>query len=213
MPNAVNYQRELINILQRDVDNGKTPSVFLHACCAPCASSCLEVLDRYADITVFFYNPNITIREEYEHRLAEMRRLVCEMPFLHNVCVEEGEYDPELFFAMAAGLENEPERGRRCVGCYRRRLFRTAQEAAGRGFDYFATTLTLSPLKPAGIINSIGYGIESELMDPGSNICRYLPSDFKKNNGYLRSIELSKEYGLYRQNYCGCIFSRNSVEN
>ena len=223
MSNTVNYHQELLHILQSDVQNGKTPSVFLHACCAPCASSCLEVLDRYADITVFFYNPNITIREEYEHRLAEIKRLVREMPFLHKVCVEEGGYDPELFFSMAEGLENEPERGRRCESCYRMRLAQTAGEAGIKGFDYFATTLTLSPLKPAGTINSIGFEIEKELVgkrpdaaeDRGTGgyvqagSVRYLPSDFKKNNGYLRSIELSKEYGLYRQNYCGCVFSRH----
>ncbi|MCR5329849.1 MAG: epoxyqueuosine reductase QueH [Lachnospiraceae bacterium] len=208
MANSVNYQQELIRTLERDLTDNKTPSVFLHACCAPCASACLEVLDRFADITVFFYNPNITVREEYEHRLAELKRLVSLMPFKHSVSVLEGEYEPELFLKMAAGLENEPERGRRCVGCYSERLEKTAFEAAKRGFDYFATTLTLSPLKPAGVINTIGYGIGKNVLSE-QDTCRYLPSDFKKNNGYLRSIELSKEYGLYRQNYCGCIYSRS----
>ncbi|MCR5323747.1 MAG: epoxyqueuosine reductase QueH [Lachnospiraceae bacterium] len=225
MGNAVNYQRELIDILKKQNEANRTPRILLHACCAPCASSCIEVLDRSADITVFFYNPNITIREEYEHRLNEIKRLVGEMRLIHNVKVEEGEYDPEAFFAMAQGLENEPERGRRCHGCYRMRLERTAEAAVRGGYDYFATTLTLSPLKPADVINEIGIEISNMLRknslpdmtatcpDPGTGTMlkagtTYLPSDFKKNNGYLRSIELSKQYDLYRQNYCGCVFSR-----
>lgn len=198
MGNAVNYQRKLTEILKDHNDNGHIPRILLHACCAPCASSCMEVLDRFADITVFFYNPNITIKEEYEHRLSELKRLVREMTFAHRVEVLEGEYDPELFFSMSKGLENEPERGARCLNCYRMRLGKTAQIAAEGGYDYFATTLTLSPLKPAQTINGIGMEI--------SDI--YLPSDFKKNNGYLRSIELSGQFNLYRQNYCGCVYSR-----
>lgn len=198
MGNAVNYQRKLTEILKDHNDNGHIPRILLHACCAPCASSCMEVLDRFADITVFFYNPNITIKEEYEHRLSELKRLVGEMTFAHRVEVLEGEYDPELFFSMSKGLENEPERGARCLNCYRMRLGKTAQIAAEGGYDYFATTLTLSPLKPAQTINGIGMEI--------SDI--YLPSDFKKNNGYLRSIELSGQFNLYRQNYCGCVYSR-----
>lgn len=198
MGNAVNYQRKLTEILKDHNDNGHIPRILLHACCAPCASSCMEVLDRFADITVFFYNPNITIKEEYEHRLSELKRLVGEMTFAHRVEVLEGEFDPELFFSMSKGLENEPERGARCLNCYRMRLGKTAQVAAEGGYDYFATTLTLSPLKPAQTINGIGMEI--------SDI--YLPSDFKKNNGYLRSIELSGQFNLYRQNYCGCVYSR-----
>lgn len=198
MGNAVNYQRKLTEILKDHNDNGHIPRILLHACCAPCASSCMEVLDRFADITVFFYNPNITIKEEYEHRLGELKRLVGEMTFAHRVEVLEGEYDPELFSSMSKGLENEPERGARCLNCYRMRLGKTARIAAEGGYDYFATTLTLSPLKPAQTINGIGMEI--------SDI--YLPSDFKKNNGYLRSIELSGQFNLYRQNYCGCVYSR-----
>ena len=198
---AVNHQRDLIKTLQEYNHNGIVTSILLHACCAPCASSCLEVLDGYADITVFFYNPNITVREEYEHRLDEVYRLVKEMQFRHKVSVIAGEYDPESYFDMAKGLENEPERGARCVKCYSSRLEKTAKFAADGGYDRFATTLTLSPLKPAQIINEIGTAISQGL---------YLPSDFKKNNGYLRSIELSKQFGLYRQNYCGCIYSRKA---
>jgi len=149
MQNRINYQKLLIDTLSRDNADGKTPRILLHACCAPCASSCLEVLDRYADITVFFFNPNITVKEEYEHRLREVERLVKEMPFEHTVTVEEGGYEPGDFFVMAKGLENEPERGRRCVGCYGLRLEKTARAAAAGEYDYFATTLTLSPLKPA----------------------------------------------------------------
>ena len=199
MGTTVNYQREMIGVLTKENEDGHIPRILLHACCAPCASSCIEVLDRFADITVFFYNPNITIKEEYEHRLDEIRRLVGEMPLQHKIMVEEGEYDPDMFFNMSKGLENEPERGIRCYGCYRMRLERTAEAAVLGGYDYFMTTLTLSPLKPAQIINEIGTEISQ----------MYLPSDFKKNNGYLRSIELSRQYNLYRQNYCGCVFSRN----
>ncbi len=204
--NKINYQKWLIDTLSGDNAAGRVPKILLHACCAPCASTCLETLDRFAEITVFFYNPNITEKEEYDHRLEELFRLVKEMPFEHNVSVMEGGYDPGTFFAMAEGLENEPERGRRCVGCYGLRLAKTAQEACDGGYDYFATTLTLSPLKPAAVINEIGAGIAENIGG-----IKYLPSDFKKNNGYLRSIELSKEYGLYRQNYCGCVFSKGAV--
>ena len=226
MGNQVNYQRELIDLLKKQNENGQIPKILLHACCAPCASSCLEVLDRFAEITVFFYNPNITIREEYEHRLNEIRRLVVEMPLEHPVRVEEGEYDPDLFFNMSKGLENEPERGIRCHGCYRLRLEKTAEAAAAGGYDYFATTLTLSPLKPAQIINEIGMEISKNIyfrqnpdqiryMDLLYEVTfpAYLPSDFKKNNGYLRSIELSKQFDLYRQNYCGCEFSKSHLKN
>ena len=200
MDNKINYQHRLIEMLRLENESGRTPSILLHACCAPCSSACLEVLDRYACVTVFFCNPNITIREEYDYRLSELKRLVAQMPFQHRIEVEEGVCEPEAFFKMARGLENEPERGKRCHGCYRLRLQKTLERFAMGGFDLFATTLTLSPLKPAQVINEIGL----ELSD------RYLPSDFKKNNGYLRSIELSKEYGLYRQNYCGCIYSKQA---
>ena len=182
---------------------GETPHILLHACCAPCASSCLEVLDRYADVTVFFYNPNITEAAEYQYRLNEIERLTTSMPFIHRIELIRGSYEPDRFLEGARGLENEPERGSRCRMCYRMRLDKTREvfvSEAGR-FDLFATTLTLSPLKPADVINSIGTETGGE---------HYLPTDFKKNNGYLRSIELSKEYGLYRQNYCGCVFSKKN---
>ncbi|MCR5684926.1 MAG: epoxyqueuosine reductase QueH [Lachnospiraceae bacterium] len=232
MGNKINYQARLLDFLEAEKAAGRVPRLLLHACCAPCASSCLEVLDRYAQTDVFFYNPNITAKEEYEYRLAEIKRLVTVMELSRAVSVIEGRYEPERFMEMAKGLENEPERGIRCHGCYRLRLEETAKTAAAGGYDLFATTLTLSPLKPADIINEIGLGLQKSqgrmsgeknpqgLTDEvrqysmaagteSGSFCRYLPSDFKKNNGYLRSIELSKEYGLYRQNYCGCVFSKN----
>ncbi len=177
---------------------GVTPSVLLHSCCAPCSSACLEYLTRYCRVTILYYNPNITDRKEYEFRLSEQKRLIGLMPFENPVDLIEGRYDPEAFFEMARGLEEAPERGARCHKCYDLRLAETARIAREEGFDWFATTLTLSPLKPADVINGIGSGL-------GSN---YLCTDFKKKGGYQRSIELSKEYGLYRQNYCGCIYSR-----
>jgi len=206
MKSAVNRQKELIERLENDKKRGLTPRILLHACCAPCSSTCLEVLDEYADITVFFYNPNITVKSEYEYRLSELNRLIGEMPFRHRVDLKEGDYEPEAFLEMAKGLEKEPERGARCVSCYGMRILKTAELAIAEGYDYYLTTLTLSPLKPADVINSIGLDISERLNGRQGSI--YLPSDFKKNNGYLRSIELSKEYGLYRQNYCGCTFSR-----
>ena len=202
MDRAVNRQRELIDILKTSKEEGRPLRILLHACCAPCASSCLEVLDRYTSVTVFFYNPNITDRAEYDYRLEELKKLITMIPFENKVGLIEGIYEPEVFLEKAKGLEQEPERGRRCHMCYRQRLEKTAYVATAEGFDRFATTLTLSPLKPADVINATGAAISPQL---------YLPSDFKKNNGYLRSIELSREYGLYRQNYCGCVYSRTQA--
>ncbi len=211
MANKINYQERLIKRLEEENAAGRIPRILLHACCAPCASSCLEVTDRYCDTDLFFFNPNITVREEYEYRLKELNKLVGSMKHVHNVRVIEGSYEPKRFFEAARGLENEPERGKRCHACYRLRLSETMKAAVSGGYDFFATTLTLSPLKPSDIINEIGLALQGEISAAtGTDIklCEYLPSDFKKNNGYLRSIELSKEYDLYRQNYCGCGFSR-----
>ena len=195
----INAHREMLERLAALNERGETPKILLHACCAPCASSCLEVLDRFCDVGVFFYNPNITVKSEYDHRLAEIERLIGEMPFRHRIELIRGDYDPDRFLEMAQGLENEPERGARCLKCYRLRLEAARELFERGGYDLFATTLTLSPLKPADIINSIGRELSGEY---------YLATDFKKDNGYPRSIELSKQYGLYRQNYCGCVFSR-----
>ena len=166
----------------------------------------LEYLSQYFAVTVFYYNPNISPREEYEKRVEEIRRLIRELPALHPIQFVEGEYHPEDFYEMAKGLEDVPEGGERCFRCYRLRMEEAARRAAEGGFDYFTTTLTISPLKNAEKLNEIG-----EMLS-GIYPVRHLPSDFKKKNGYKRSVELSAEYGLYRQNYCGCVFSRREAE-
>lgn len=198
----VNYQKELEKLIERNEREGKVPRLFLHACCAPCSSYVLEYLSSFFSITVFFYNPNISPKEEYEKRVEEIRRLIGEMKFLHPVTLVEGIYRPEEFFEMAKGLEQVPEGGERCFKCYRLRMEEAAKLAKEGGYDYFTTTLSISPLKNAGKINEIGQ--ELELIYE----VKHLPSDFKKKEGYKRSIELSHEYGLYRQDYCGCVFSR-----
>ena len=199
-----NYSKELDSVIEKNRAAGVVPSLLLHACCAPCSSYCLEYLSDHFRITVFYYNPNIYPPEEYEKRVSEIRRLIREMPARYPVDLIEGEYDPGRFFAAAKGLENVREGGERCAVCFRLRLEETARAADEGGFDFFTTTLTISPLKNAGLINSIGESIDCKAM--------WLPSDFKKKNGYKRSIELSKEYGLYRQNFCGCVYSKNSRE-
>ena len=198
----VNYQKELEKLIEKEQKGGRVPRLFLHACCAPCSSYVLEYLSQYFSITVFFYNPNISPREEYEKRVAEIKRLIGEMNFKNHVELVEGEYKPQDFYAMAKGLEDVPEGGERCFRCYRMRMEETARLAAEGGYDYFTTTLSISPLKNAGKINEIGQEL--------GEIYRvsHLPSDFKKKNGYKRSVELSHEYGLYRQTYCGCVFSK-----
>lgn len=221
MPNQINYFKELEKTIAAWHNQGVVPSVLLHSCCAPCSSSCLEYLSPHCKVTVFYFNPNITNPQEYEYRLSEQKRLISEMPFANPVDIIEGRYDVREFLDMAVGLEDAPERGPRCRKCYTLRLEETARTALEQGFDYFATTLTLSPLKPADVINAIGLELNnsSEIMTgPGRLEYRqkealYLPTDFKKNNGYLRSIQLSEQYGLYRQNYCGCVYSKNRADN
>ena len=205
--NNRNYQRELDALITGFEKENKVPRLFLHSCCAPCSSYVLEYLSKYFEITVFFYNPNISPKEEYEKRVEEIRRMIGEMNFIHPVKLVEGTYDPQIFFRMAKGLEQVPEGGERCFRCYRLRMEEAAKLAKEGGYDYFTTTLSISPLKNAPKINEIGeelaeiYGVA------------HLPSDFKKKNGYKRSIELSHEYDLYRQNYCGCVYSRREAEN
>ncbi len=198
----VNYQKELDTLLAGLSKEGKTPRLLLHACCAPCSSYVLEYLSAYFEITVFYYNPNISPEEEYRKRVAEIRRLIGEMEFVHPVTFVEGNYDPERFYAMARGLEEVPEGGERCFRCYRLRLEETARLAAERGFDWFTTTLSISPLKNAQKLNETGEELAEIFHVP------HLPSDFKKKNGYKRSVELSAEHHLYRQDYCGCVFSK-----
>lgn len=198
----VNYQKELDKLLSDLEQKGEKKPLLLHSCCAPCSSYVLEYLSRYFYITVFYYNPNIYPPEEYDTRVKEQKRLVSQMPVSLPVQVAEGAYEPELFFETVRGMEQLPEGGERCFRCYELRMRKAAEYAADHGFDYFATTLSISPLKNAGKLNEIGLKLAEETGVP------YLVSDFKKKNGYKRSIELSAEYELYRQNYCGCVYSR-----
>lgn len=200
--NTRNYQKELDRILEKLEKEGRIPRLLLHSCCAPCSSYVLEYLSRYFAITVLYYNPNIYPPDEYRLRAEEERQLIARMPFVHPVTMKEGTYDPQLFYEAARGLEGEPEGGKRCEACYELRLKEAAREAKAGGYDFFTTTLSISPLKPAGKLNQIGERVAEEYGTV------YLPSDFKKRDGYKRSIELSREYGLYRQNYCGCVYSR-----
>ena len=204
--NKRNYQRELDQLLEHTQKEEKVPCLFLHSCCAPCSSYVLEYLSQYFEITVFFYNPNISLEEEYRKRVAEIRRLVAAMSFTQPGPIMEGTYDPQIFYEMARGLERVPEGGERCFKCYRLRMEEAAKLAKEGNYDYFTTTLSISPLKNAEKINEIGEEL-AEIYE-----VKHLPSDFKKKNGYKRSIELSHEYGLYRQNYCGCVFSKREQE-
>lgn len=188
--------------IESEVAMGNVPSLLLHSCCAPCSSACIEKLADYFHITVFYYNPNIENQEEYDKRANEQRRLIEQMPTKYPVHFIEGAYEPERFLEMVRGHEKEAEGGSRCELCFRMRLTMTATVAKEQKMDYFTTTLTISPLKNATLIN--------RLMEELAKVheIQYLASDFKKKEGYKRSIELSKEYNLYRQNYCGCMFSK-----
>lgn len=200
--NKRNYQREMDILLEKLKLEGKTPTILLHSCCAPCSSYCLEYLTEYFNIAVFFYNPNISSKEEYSLRLSEQKRLIEEMPKKNSITLIEGEYRPSDFYEIARGLEDAPERGERCQKCYYLRLKAAAMKAKEIKADYFATTLTLSPLKDSYTINSIGERLSGSMDVP------YLSSDFKKREGYKRSVELSKEFRLYRQSFCGCVYSK-----
>ena len=198
-----NYDKQMQKIISDLQKNGVKPKLLLHSCCAPCSTACIERLKDYFDLTVYYYNPNLDALEEFFLRAYEQRRLCLEWGI---DCIIE-EYDKQEFLSEVKGLENEPEGGARCVKCFSLRLRKTAEKAKEQGFEYFTTTLTVSPLKNAEIINSIGKTIENET---GT---KFLPTDFKKRSGYHRSIELSRELKLYRQNYCGCEFSKNSLPN
>lgn len=197
----MNYQKELEKLIGKLQKEEKTPRLLLHSCCAPCSSYVLEYLSDYFEITVFYYNPNIFPESEYTKRITEQQTLIQDMKVKRPILFMAGNYDRDRFFAIAKGLEKEREGGKRCFGCYRLRLKETARLAKEEGFDYFTTTLSISPMKNAEKLNEIGNELAKEYGIP------YLQSDFKKKNGYKRSIELSKEYGLYRQDYCGCEFS------
>ncbi|HIZ73602.1 MAG TPA: epoxyqueuosine reductase QueH [Candidatus Gallimonas intestinavium] len=197
--NAVNYDK----LMQEELRGAQNKRLLLHSCCAPCSSHCLSELSPQIGVTVFYYNPNLDCAEEYEKRKREQIRFLRETgPADFLDC----DYAPEDYISAVRGLEEEKEGGARCAVCFRLRLERTAREAKARGFDYFATTLTVSPLKNAKLINEIGFAVAEEVGVP------YLPSDFKKRGGYLHSVRLSEEYGLYRQDYCGCAFSKAERE-
>lgn len=199
--NKINYQNELDKTLS-DIERAETtPSLLLHSCCAPCSSYVLEYLSRYFKITVFYYNPNIYPEEEFYKRRSEQERFISELPAKNPISFIGTEHMSEEFYKAVKGLEHIREGGERCFACYRLRLEESAMAARDMGADYFTTTLSISPMKNAQKLNEIGgelgekYGV------------KYLFSDFKKRNGYKRSTELSREYGIYRQNYCGCVFS------
>ncbi len=196
--NKINYDRELQNLINENVKTNIKPKLLLHSCCAPCSSTCIERLKDGFDLTVYYYNPNLDCDGEFIKRANEQMRLCDNL----NIKYVIEEYGSEAFNSAVAGLEKETEGGSRCAVCFNLRLSKTAEKAKEEGFEYFATTLTLSPLKNAEKINEIGKEIEEKFG------VKYLPTDFKKNGGYLRSIELSKEYGLYRQSYCGCKYSK-----
>ena len=223
--NVINYQKELDKIIDGLQREERRPSLLLHSCCAPCSSYCMEYLSQFFDITIYFYNPNITDEEEYRHRVEEQQRLIREFPGVKFV---EGPYDPESFFVIAKGLEMVPEGGERCFRCYELRLKQAVEAAKLGGYDYVTTTLTISPLKNSKKLNEIGGELvsgnkvakqeSSELESTElestehKNTLSWLPSDFKKKNGYKRSVELSAQYDLYRQDYCGCIYSKEEAE-
>ena len=206
-----NYQKEMEQILSgiaakagKGKASGDVPTLLLHSCCAPCSSYVISYLSEYFNITVFYFNPDISERSEYERRVKEQKRFIKEFPAKNEVTFTEGSYEPEEFIKMSKGLENSPEGGIRCAKCYRMRLEESAKKARELGCDYFTTTLSISPMKSGALLNSIG-----DLLGKNYGV-KYLVSDFKKKNGYSRSVELSKEYGLYRQDFCGCVFSKNN---
>lgn len=204
--NKVNYSKELDKLILKHSGDNEIPTLLLHSCCAPCSSYVLKFLSQYFSITLLYYNPNIFPQKEYEIRVSEQERLINEMPFINPVKFVSGRYIPQEFFEAVKGLEKEPEGGKRCFKCYELRLREAAILAKEGKFDYFATTLSISPLKNADKINEIG-----ELLSAEYGV-KHLPSDFKKKEGYKQSVELSKEYGLYRQNFCGCIYSKQEVK-
>ena len=192
----MNYDKEMMNIIN---SLSFRPKLLLHSCCAPCSTAVIERLKDYFNITIIYYNPNIEPIDEYEKRKKEQIRIINQ----YNLKYIDCDYDNDVFHEVSKGLENIPERGIRCHKCYKLRLSYTAKKASENNFDYFSTTLTVSPYKLSNIINEIGKELEKDY-----NV-KYLVSDFKKQNGYKKSIELSKKYNLYRQNYCGCIYSKD----
>ena len=202
----INHQIEMERVLAQIAGSARRPRLLLHCCCAPCSSYVLEALNRHFDIDLYYYNPNISPRGEYDYRISELERLVGLIPHENELRVIPGDYDNAAFMEMCIGHEADPEGGARCALCFEMRLGATARLAKKLGSDWFTTTLSISPLKDAQLLNAIGMNLAKQAGVP------WLPSDFKKKNGYKRSCELSREYGLYRQDYCGCVFSRRERE-
>ena len=198
----MNYQKEMLEIIKKEQENNNIPSILLHSCCAPCSSHVIDTLTNYFNITILYYNPNIEPYEEYLKRKEEEIRFIKEYKNVNKLDIIDCDYDNELYHNTIKGLETCPEGGNRCFKCYELRLEYTANKAKELGYDYFGTTLTVSPYKNSNKLNEIG-----EMLADKYKI-KYLYSDFKKNNGYKHSIEMSKEFNLYRQNYCGCIYSQ-----
>lgn len=202
----INYDLKMQNILDELKKENKKPKLLLHSCCAPCCSTVIELLKEYFDITIFYYNPNITENEEYHKRFEEMVDYIGKRKY--SIPVEEGKYNPkEDFFEKIKGLEDKKEGGERCYKCYHLRMRETAEKAKAEGYDYFTTALSISPMKNSAWINEIGEDLEKEYG------IKYLYGDFKKKGRYVESIKISKDYDLYRQDYCGCIFSKLEREN
>ena len=201
-----NYDKLMQEIIEKNQELGIVPTLLLHTCCAPCSSAVIERLSKYFQITVFYYNPNIEPEEEYVKRKEEQKRYLKEVNTLYSIQFLDCDYDHKEFIQLSKGLENEKEGGPRCLKCYRLRLLKTALKAQELHFDYFGTSLTVSPYKNAQVLNQIGEELQKKF-----NV-KYLYSDFKKRNGYKRSVELSKDYHLYRQDYCGCSFSKAQRE-
>ena len=195
----MNYDLIMEEQIKNAVDGD---NLLLHACCGPCSSTCLERLGNFFNISILYYNPNITDKDEYDKRVIEIKKFINGFKTKYPIKLIEGRYDPKEFFDIARGLEDLPERSERCYKCYELRLKETAKVAEELGFKYFATTLTLSPYKDSNWLNEIGERLDKDFSST------YLYSDFKKKNGYKRSIELSKEYDMYRQDYCGCVYSK-----
>ena len=200
--NSINYQKQLEGIIARHERAGEVPTLLLHSCCAPCSSYCLEFLSNYFRITIFYYNPNIYPEEEYKKRVEEQQSFIGKLPAKYPISFVEGAFEKERFYEAVKGYEDCPEGGERCFRCYELRLEETAKLAQAMGMDYFTTTLSISPLKNATKLNKIG-----EKLGTVYEVA-HLTSDFKKKNGYKRSVELSNEYGMYRQYYCGCVYSK-----
>lgn len=200
--NKINYQREMDMLIEKNKSLGIVPRLLLHSCCAPCSSYVIEYLSDYFEITVFYYNPNLFPDNEYEIRSGEQKRFISEYKSKYPLSYIDVPFVPNEFYSAVKGLEKEKEGGKRCEKCFELRLEKTAALAREKDFDYFATTLTISPLKNAGLINCIGDTLAEKYS------VKYLSSDFKKKNGFKRSTELSRQYNLYRQDYCGCVFSK-----